>query len=812
MDTTIKKKRNGTFNEALGSYVSHQTKNENEIAFETDNATIYLTFFNDSIIRVRAERQHEAFTGFSYARVAEPMPTTFRVEESSEKLIFSTGKVVIHIQKNPFRISFHTLQGQVINEDDAAFGISWLGNEVTNYKKLQEGERFIGLGEKTGNLDRRGKAYVNWNTDNFAYAVDADPIYLSTPFYMGIHSGLAYGIFFDNSHKTIFSFGCSNDRFSYYQAEDGCMDYYFFYDDTVADIISHYTWLTGRMPMPALWSLGFQQCRYSYYPYTEVLNAARTFREKNIPADVLYLDIHYMDAYKVFTWHPERFPDPAGLLKQLKEMGFNVVVILDPGVKKEVGYHAYDDGKQKKLFVTYPDGQEYNGQVWPGWSAFPDFTKEEARKWWGEQMKVITDTGVEGFWNDMNEPAAWGQHMPDLIEFHYEGEGGTHKKSRNVYGMQMARSTYEGGKNLLHGKRPFVLTRAGYCGIQRYAAVWTGDNVSTDEHMMAGIRLINSMGLTGVSNAGYDVGGFAGEASPLLFARWMQLGAFSPFFRSHSMVNSRDSEPWSFGEEVEDISRNYVKLRYRLMPYLYSVFYESTQNGMPVARSLAIGYTHDDKIYEDDYQNQYLFGSAILVAPVESYKEYARVYLPEGTWYDLFDDKRLPGNSEMVYPVNKEILPLFIKAGSIIPMQTSVNSLMKERPAETLELHVYLGADGTFSYYEDDGTTYAYEQGAYYKRNFIYNEQKKQLQFSAKEGTYTSHFKKVRIYFHGLASNAAISQGGSTLKIAHQNYRFIEPISDFDPYHVPPKPPTELQNLSFVEVELADGEMMISIA
>jgi alpha-glucosidase len=248
------------------------------------------------------------------------------------------------------------------------------------------------------------------------------------------------------------------------------------------------------------------------------------------------------------------------------------------------------------------------------------------------------------------------------------------------------------------------------------------------------------------------------------------------------------------------------------MPYLYSVFYESTQNGMPVARSLAIGYTHDDKIYEDDYQNQYLFGSAILVAPVESYKEYARVYLPEGTWYDLFDDKRLPGNSEMVYPVNKEILPLFIKAGSIIPMQTSVNSLMKERPAETLELHVYLGADGTFSYYEDDGTTYAYEQGAYYKRNFIYNEQKKQLQFSAKEGTYTSHFKKVRIYFHGLASNAAISQGGSTLKIAHQNYRFIEPISDFDPYHVPPKPPTELQNLSFVEVELADGEMMISIA
>jgi alpha-glucosidase len=233
------------------------------------------------------------------------------------------------------------------------------------------------------------------------------------------------------------------------------------------------------------------------------LNVARTFREKDIPADVIYLDIHYMDEYKVFTWHPDRFPNPKAMLQELRDMGFNVVVILDPGIKKQPGYHAYDEGKEQDLFVKYPDGEEFYGQVWPGWSAFPDFTMEEARTWWGDKMKSISDAGVQGFWNDMNEPAAWGQHLPDLIEFQYDGEGATHKKARNVYGMQMARSTNEGAKKLLEGNRPFVLTRAGYSGIQRYAAVWTGDNVSSDEHMLAGVRLINSMGLTGIAFAGF---------------------------------------------------------------------------------------------------------------------------------------------------------------------------------------------------------------------------------------------------------------------------------------------------------------------
>lgn len=801
-----KQTRKGTFNEAVGTYISH-TVNGQEINITTENASVKAIIYDNDLVRFRICKDNQEFSDFSYAIVSEPLPVSFDLIDSPAEIVISTSAMKVVVSKTPVRIQVYNSKGELLTADDPAFGTSWLANEVTTYKTLQNGERFIGLGEKTGGLDRRGQAYVNWNTDNFAYPTDGDPLYLSTPFYMGVLENRVYGIFFDNSHKTTFSFGCSNERFSYFQAEDGEMNYYVFAGKSVADILNRYSCLTGRTPLPPKWSLGFQQCRYSYYPYPEVLNAARTFREKHIPADVLYLDIHYMDAYKVFTWHPERFPDPAGLLKELREMGFNVVVILDPGVKRESGYHAYDEGKQKDLFVKYPDGTEYNGQVWPGWSAFPDFTDEKARAWWGEKMKLLTDVGLEGFWNDMNEPAAWGQHLPDLIEFEYEGEGATHKKARNVYGMQMARSTAEGAGKWLNGKRPFVLTRAGYCGVQRYAAVWTGDNVSTDDHMLAGVRLINSMGLTGVGFAGYDVGGFAGEATPELFARWIALGAFSPFFRAHSMVNSRDSEPWSFGEEVEDISRNYIRLRYRLMPYIYSCFQQLASQGMPVARSLAIDYTHDAKIYESPYDNQYLFGPSILVIPAESTTQYHKAYFPEGNWVNLYTDEMQEGNREVVLEAGKETLPLYVRAGSVLLMQNSIDSLMRDKSSDLLEVHVYPGAAGNFEYYEDDGETYNYQKGVHFSRRFSITGNS--LKISRAEGDMSSHYKTYRIYIH-CSQSASIVANGQEISTQQASYRFTEPVSDFDPYHVPPKDPVQVQNLPFADIQASRDEINIT--
>lgn len=801
-------RKGSSLNEPVGNYISHITGGQ-KLEIITENANVTVMLYAAGIFRIRIIKSGREPGNTSYAVIqSQQEMATWQITEQDESIWLKTGQMHLEVQKFPVRINAYDNQGKLLCADDPAFGTSWLGQEVSTYKKLQPGERFIGLGEKTGPLDRRGKAYVNWNTDNFAYAVDADPIYMSTPFYIGIHDRQLYGIFFDNSHKTTFSFGCSNNRFSCFQAEDGEMDYYLIHAGQISGILEQYTWLTGRMEMPPLWSLGFQQCRYSYYPYTEVLSAARIFREKKIPADVLYLDIHYMDAYKVFTWHPERFPDPKGMLDELKRMGFHVVVILDPGVKTEEGYAAYDEGRQQNLFVQYPDGTEYNGQVWPGWSAFPDFTMEKARAWWGEQMQVLTEKGIEGFWNDMNEPAAWGQHLPDLIEFDYEGEKSTHKRARNVYGMQMARSTYEGARKHLKGKRPFVLTRAGYCGIQRYAAVWTGDNVSSDEHMLAGTRLINSLGLTGVSYAGNDVGGFAGEASPDLFARWIALGAFSPFFRSHSMVNSRDSEPWSFGEEVEDISRNYIRLRYRLMPYLYALFYESTRTGMPVARSLAIDYTFDPAIYADPYQNQFLFGPSLLVIPAESNKLFHKAYFPEGSWYNLYTDELIAGDTELILEAGKEILPVFVKSGSILLMQAAVESLQFDHQPETLEVHVYTGSDTTFTAYEDDGASFDYKEGIFLKRDFELKAD--QLLIGSAEGLWPSKFKTIEIYLHGLIEAKNLNINGQFVQTETVSYRFLEPVSDFDPYHKPPKDPVQVNGLLRCSLPYSTNEITIT--
>jgi alpha-glucosidase len=776
------------------------------ISGETDHEKFRVQVYNESIIRLSITRS-ESVDDFSYAVVASAEGGSIKIVEKESSIEIQTSKIILIIQKNPMRFTFATLDGKIINEDDSAFGTSWNGEQVTTYKKLQEGERFIGLGEKTGGLDRKGSGYQNWNTDAFAYSTGADPLYSSMPFYIGLHSSLAYGIFFDNSHKSFFNFGASNNRFSSFAADQGEMNYYFIHDHSVANIIQHYTHLTGRMEMPPMWSIAYQQCRYSYYPDKEVLTLAQTFRDKDIPSDVIVFDIHYMEKYKIFTWSEKDFPDPKRLLDQLKEMGFHVVVMCDPGIKAEAGYKAYDDGIKQDVFLKYPDGSHYTGQVWPGWCHFPDFTNPNTRDWWKEQFKEYVALGVEGYWNDMNEIATWGQMIPENIEFDFDGNKGTMRKGRNLYGFQMARSTYEGTKALLNGKRPFNLTRSGFSGVQRYAAVWTGDNVAYDDHMMLGVRMVNSMGLTGIAFAGYDVGGFVGNADINLFARWISIGSLSPFFRGHSMINSRDSEPWSYGEEVEQISRNYIKFRYQLLPYIYSLFYEASLNGMPVQRSLAIDYTHDPKIYDGQFFNQYLFGPYILVAPVESNKDFVKVYLPKGDWYYIYTGKKYSGETEIIIecPLNK--LPVFVKAGAILPMQPS-KSHTKEITTTNI-VHVYVGDDSSFTHYEDDGATFDYQKGTFAKRSIENKSSEHKVVLSAVEGNYISPAKTLRIVLHGLDEHTqSITINGKSLRLTREMNQFFAAMQKYDPFSDPERAPEEPVHV--VEVNYTTQEMTLT--
>ncbi|WP_291786034.1 glycoside hydrolase family 31 protein [Cecembia sp.] len=775
---TLTKKSSGKRNIPIGTVDFWETTSFG-IKGSTQQANFKITVYEPNTIRVQVS-QEDDFSPNPYSVVTEPAETGLEIEEYDSYLKLKTGKIHLEVHLYPFSLVFKTTNGQVINEDDSAFAISWLGTEVSTYKKVQHDERFIGLGEKTGNLDRAGKAYVNWNTDYFAYGVGDDPLYMSIPFYIGLHHGLSYGIFLDNTHKSTFNFGASNNRFIYYAAEDGDMDYYFFHDDTVGQIIGAYTHLTGKMQLPPIWSLGFQQCRYSYYPDSEVLSLADSFRNKNMPADVIYLDIHHMEKYKVFTFDGEKFPDPKAMIKSLKDKGFKVVVIMDPGIKTDPGYGPYDEGLKEDLFVTYPDGTVYEAQVWPGWCAFPDFTNPNVREWWTEKMEFYKTAGVDGYWTDMNEPASWGQFTPNLIDFHYEGEEVSHRKARNVYGMQMARSAMEGSLRQNGSQRPFILTRSGFSGIQRYAAAWTGDNVSSEEHMLAGIRLVNSLGLSGVAFSGYDVGGFAGEASKSLFARWISIAAFAPLFRAHSMINTNDSEPWAFGEEVEEISRNYMKLRYKLLPTIYSAFYKSTLDGMPLAKSLAIDYPFDNIIFDTAFQNQYLFCDVFLIAPVESHKEITKVYLPEGDWYYLFDSKKYHGNQVIYKDCPTSYLPVFVKAGAIIAMQSDIRHTGEQHDG-ILRIHLYFGTnESSHTHYEDDGTSFEYKTGKYFKRNIKWLGEEKTLVFDSPEGALQSTFSEIKLYIHGKYVSS-VKVNGESIKTQEEDLAFIERLTDFDP-------------------------------
>jgi alpha-glucosidase len=770
--------------------------NTNALFGSTKTEKFAVRFYNDCIARISISRNE--LEDFSYAVVAHEQPVSLEIKDDPDFISVKSQRITLQIQKSAVRFRFLNQKNEVVNEDDPAFGTSWNGEQVTTYKTLQNGERFIGLGEKTGPLDRRGTGYVNWNTDAFAYGTGSDPLYSTLPFYIGIHNKNVYGIFFDNTYKSFFNFGASNNRFASFAADSGEMNYYFIYGDSIAEILQHYTFLTGRMDLPPLWSIGYQQCRYSYYPDKEVLGIARHFRDKDIPADVIVLDIHYMDDYKIFSWHKHSFSDPQKLLEQLENMGFEVVLMCDPGIKVEPGYATYEDGVKKDVFLKYPDGTYYTGQVWPGWCHFPDFTNPATRQWWKEQFKDYVDLGVQGFWNDMNEIATWGNMLPENVEFDFEGQKATMRRCRNIFGLMMARSTYEGTKALMKNRRPFNLTRSSYAGIQRYAAVWTGDNVAYDEHMLLGVRMVNSMGLAGVAFAGYDVGGFVGNADSKLFARWISIGAFSPFFRGHSMINSRDSEPWSFGEEVEQISRNYIKFRYQIMPYIYSLFYEASQTGMPIQRTLAINYPHDQKVYDGAYHNQYLFGPSFLIAPVESTKDFTKVYLPEGDWYSLYNGKKYHGNHEFILECPVHRLPVFVKAGAIIPMEAAKSYTGEE--SHVLRLHVYKDiTNNEFLLYQDDGVTFDYQNSKYSKRLIEYKPLLNKIIIHNTEGNYSSQFKEIKLVLHGFErSVTSLYVNQNETPFVHTMNRFFSGLEKYDPVKDPePAPEVDVITCEF---------------
>lgn len=584
---------------------------------------------------------------------------------------------------------------------------------VLGLKELPEGTNFYGFGDKTGPLNKRGYCYWMWNTDCAeTHTERMRTLYKSIPFFIAQRGEQAYGIFFDNTFRTYFDMGRENSRYYFFGAPCGSLDYYFIYGPSIKEVVAGYTALTGRTPLPQLWTLGYQQCRWSYAPKERLLAIADEFRARHIPCDTLYLDIDYMDGYRVFTYDPKRFAGFPDMIRSLRARGFRVVTIIDPGVKKDAGYSVFDEGLKNGYFLTDADGVPYVNAVWPGAALFPDFSRPEVRAWWAKKQRFLIDSGVAGVWNDMNEPASFNGPLPDDIRFANDGHPATHARMHNVYGHLMAKAAFEGWKAT--GRRPFVITRACYAGTQKYSTVWTGDNQSLWEHLRMSLPQLMNLGLSGFGHAGCDVGGFSYDCTAELLARWTQAGCFAPLFRNHSGNRTRSQEPWAFGEATERICRKYIELRYTLLPYLYDVMREGERTGLPMIRPLVLEFQNDPAVW--DLNDQFLCGGDLLVAPVVQQGQRARsVYLPAGGWVDFWTGETFAGSRYLVRDTPLDVCPLYIRAGGVLP-RGPVQQYVGETPVTDLELDICLPAPGGSSvrtHCTDDGETFEYRRGGY---------------------------------------------------------------------------------------------------
>jgi alpha-glucosidase len=717
------------------------------VAHETNGVTLTLssgarvavTFFDLDVVRVRLAPRGVFERDFSYAVWSRDRKTVAAlIRETRDDVEIKTrveGPKIV-IRRRPFTVTVFDARGNVVVADDAARPVSFdpENGAIEASKRRDELEFYYGFGEKALPTSRQGQVMVNWNTDAYAYAPGVDPIYQSIPFFIALRQGLAYGLFFDNTYRTHFDMGRTAPTRYTFGAAGGELNYYVFTggrERTPQKVLGDYTELTGRMPLPPLWSLGYQQSRWSYYPEAKVREVARGFRTRKIPADVIYLDIDYMDGYRVFTWDKARFPDPPRMLNDLLKDGFRTVLIIDPGIKVDENYSVYAEGRAAGFFHRTKDGREFQAKVWPGVYAFPDFTNPQARAWFGSLYKRHLDEGVSGFWNDMNEPATFPpdtrppqpsvMHDPAKtfpVDVRHAGDGapGDHARYHNTYGMQMARATFEGLRNLRPDARPFVLTRAGYAGVQRFAAVWTGDNVPSWEHLQLSLAMLTNMSVSGLPFVGADVGGFTGNASAELYTRWLQAAALTPFYRSHVAANLQEREPWSFGEAHERINRASIELRYQLLPYIYTLFREHEQTGMPVMRPLWFNYPADYNTYAPALAlEQFLVGRDLMVAPVLTEGATKRpVYFPKGdAWVDWLTGARYEGGTTAEIDAPLSRLPLFARAGAIIPVQPPIQHT-GEMARAPLSFVVVSGApQGEGRVHQDAGDGDGYRRSAW---------------------------------------------------------------------------------------------------
>ncbi len=694
--------------------------NKEELVKEQDNRfNVAVDIIDSDIIKVHYFKNKQSD---SWA-VGEQ---NLKSSKLTEERVFEDDRA-LKDEKGTFEVRVRT-DGQlsIIKQD---LGFEWdtiiFQSEDEEWLKLNrfsshDDEHYFGLGETTGQMERKNTTTSFWNTDSLPYDNTSENLYQTQPLLLIVRETVEFiAVIFDKPQKAQININEQKEKFvTEYFIKDQELIYYFISSTSLEGLYQKISKLLGVSPFPPLSVLGHHQCRWSYYPEKEVLDLAETFRKKRIPCDYIHLDIDYMDNYKVFTWNREHFPNPKQLSDKLAQQGFKLIAMTDPGIKVEAGYTLYEEGIKDGHFCLNPDESLFVGKVWPGDCHFPDFTQEKTQKWFGKHFSALIEAGIKGFWIDMNDPSVFNRigTMPDDVIHPNEGKKLAHKDIHNLYGHLMAKAAYEGLKELMPNERVFVLTRSTYLGTQKYSGSWTGDNTANWEHLRMCFPMLINMAVSGQVMIGPDIGGFLGKPSAELVTRWYQAGLFYPFYRNHSINKNCAHEPWVYGLETEERIKQAIKLRYKLLLYIYNEIRKSCEQGTPVLKPLWYYNVEDFMCFDSKWlNNQCLFGENFLLAPVltKGAKE-TSFYLPSGDWYDI-EGKHYEGNSTYSIPVTLDSIPLFVKAGSIIPIIEDDVQNTEELLTSPITLLIFPANDMKGEIYLDDGRSLEYQEGEYEK-------------------------------------------------------------------------------------------------
>lgn len=752
----------------------HRAGRKDAVSLESRTGCLTFSLVNDDVLRIASTLSRARTKSLSTAELSLRAVKSPEIVKGRKgiRLKGVTVEVAISEKTGEFEFLHHGMTA--LRSASLPFGVCGT-KSIAVFDRPKEGVVY-GLGEKTGGLDKANKSYKMWNIDaafDFLHTFtrdDYDPTYVTIPFYISRYEDTFFGVLLDNPYSTFVHAGLKpgnisliptglgrNDLESVFAlgADDGLFELYVIPGPTLGDVVRRFARLTGRHEMPPLWALGYHQCRWGYKSAKELAEIADELAKHKIPTGAVWADIDYMEGYRVFTYNRKNYAekDRAKYFKHVNSTGMQLVTIIDPGVKEEPGYPIFDEGKKRDVFCKTPEDVPYIGYVWPGRTVFPDFTLPEGRAFWAKHIRRHLESGLAGIWNDMNDPSTGPVNLDDM---RFQRGAIEHAAYHNQYGHLMAKATWDGFALKDPNQRPFILTRSGYTGTQKYCAIWTGDNDSNEGHLAMSIPMSINLALSGVSFNGPDVGGFAGNCPEDLMLTWMLAGALFPFFRNHSVINSRRQEPWAYSRRALSIIRNCILTRAKLLPYLYNQFESHWRTGDAVMRP--VSYDFPGEKYER-IGDQFLIGPSLMAAPfVRLDRNLRSVELPPGWWFDLRSGDWVRGGHTISIRRGDDMV-LFVRDGAVLPC-VDTNSLFPQPDFRKVSFHVFCKQHGaTAEYYEDDGATRDYQKGEFNRFAIRATKRGSELRMSVEKthGGFAQGLRAARCFFYGLAPDGAAS-------------------------------------------------------